>query len=110
VPEVRRGGHGFGGEDDVLLVADGLRVVALNAAAHPVHELGVRVGDIDLALRRVRGRERVRRPAETPPVLHLPARSVGLVARVGLALDVKLFLQRPAGFEQPFAARVCLDS
>jgi hypothetical protein len=39
VPEVRGGGHDLGGDDQVLLVADRLGVVALDLAAHPVHEL-----------------------------------------------------------------------
>ena len=39
VAEVRCGGHDLGGDDDLMLVGDGLGVVALNPTAHPVNEL-----------------------------------------------------------------------
>jgi hypothetical protein len=35
VPEVTAGGHHLGGEDDLVLVGDGLGVVALDEAAQP---------------------------------------------------------------------------
>jgi hypothetical protein len=53
VPEVRRRGHHFGGDHDLVLVGDGLGVVALkkSAPARPFDEVRVGIGDVDLALR-----------------------------------------------------------
>ena len=47
----------------------------------------------------------VRRPPEAAAVLHPPARPVGLIGGVGLALRPQLFLQAPLGLLQPRRAR-----
>jgi hypothetical protein len=38
MPEVRRGGHHFGRDHDLVLVGDGLGVVALNEPAQSLHD------------------------------------------------------------------------
>ena len=70
-----------------------------------MNEFGVRVADVDFALRPIWRLERLRRASEFLAVLVDAASPVGLVANVGLALDVKLFLQAAPAFEQPLAAR-----
>jgi hypothetical protein len=81
VPEVRRGGHDLGGDDEATLVAGGLGVVALNPPAHPMHELGVRVGDVHIARRNRRRPAGARRTAEAPAVLHPPTLGHGESAK-----------------------------
>src|SRR3954451_24271892 len=48
---------------------------------------------------------RVRRATEAAAVLHPPASAIGLIVRVGLALDPVLFLQAPLGVLETFATR-----
>ena len=85
----------------VPVIARGLGVVAMDPAAHPVHELGVGIGEVDLARRDRRRLARIRRTAEAPAVLHAPARSVGRVLRVGVTLDGEFLLQAPLALAQP---------
>ena len=105
VPEVRRDGHHLGGDHDLVLVGDGLRVVALQkpAAARALDDVRVRVGEVDLALRCRGGRVRVRRSAEAAPVFH-PPRPVALVGAVRAHLGPQLLIEAPLGFLETLAA------
>jgi hypothetical protein len=75
MPEVRGHGHHLGRGHDLVLIGDGLRVVALHepAAARALDDVRVGIGDVDLALRRRGWRVGVRRSAEPAPVLHASA-------------------------------------
>jgi hypothetical protein len=57
VAEVGRDGHDLGGDDDLVLVGrqPGRCSPAEPAAARPLHDMRVGVGDVDLPLRRRRG-------------------------------------------------------
>ena len=99
VPEVGADGRDLGGQDDLVLVGDGLGVVALDPAAQPLDDLRVRVGDVDPALRDRRRRvgldragrhasRSVRGDAACPP---------GLVGGVGADLGPELLVQAPLG-------------
>ena len=105
MPEVGGHGHHLGRDHDLVLVGDGLRVVALQepAAARALDDVRVRIGDVDLALRRRRWRVGVRRAAEAAPVLHAPG-PVVLVGAVGAHLGPQLFIQAPLGFLEALAA------
>jgi hypothetical protein len=85
----------------MLLVADGLGVVALHPAVHAVHELAVGVAEIDLALRCRRRRVGLRARAHPAPVAHHAAPVVGLEVGVRLALSGEVFLQAALGLAQP---------
>jgi hypothetical protein len=97
VPEIRRRDRDLGGDHNLLLVAGGLRVVALQPAAHPLHQPGVHVGRVDRALRRRRRRVGLGRRAgsQPPAVLHHATRPIGLIRLVGLAFHPQLFFQAP---------------
>ena len=105
MPEVGRDGHDLGGDHDLVLVGDGLRVVALQepAAARALDDVRVGVGEVDLALRRRGRRVGIGRAAEAAPVLHAPA-AVALVGAVGAHLAPQLFIQPPLGFLETLAA------
>jgi len=53
--EVRRGDVDLGGDDDLILGADRLGVVALHPTARRLDVARVQVGEVDLALRRPAG-------------------------------------------------------
>ena len=101
VAEVRRGDGDLGGDDDLILGRHRLGVVALHPAARGLDVARVQVAEIDLARRRRRRLERLRRAAEASAVLHRAARPVVLVGLVGLALDPVLFFQPAPGLPEP---------
>src|SRR3954447_5160894 len=88
----------------MLLVAHGLRVIALHPAAHAIDQLGIGIGEVDLARGRLWRRERVRRATEAPAILHHPARPVGLIALVAAPLIGELLLQALLGLQHPALA------
>ncbi len=102
MPEVGRDRHDLGGDHDLVLVGDGLGVVALQepAPARAFDDVGVGVGEVDLALRCRGRRVGVWRPAEAAPVLHASA-AVVLVGAVGAQLAPQLLVQAPLGFLEP---------
>ncbi len=91
----------FGRDDHVALVAGGLGVVALNPAAHAMHQLGIRISEVHLARRRRRRLARVGRAPEAATVLHQPLLAVNLVLRVGITLGSELFLQSTLALTEP---------
>ena len=105
VSEVRRGGHHLGGDDDLLVVGDGLCVVALQepATARALDQARVQVGGVDLALRRGRWRVGIRSAAEAPPVLRAP-RPVALIGLVGANLGPQFFVEAALGFLEALGA------
>jgi hypothetical protein len=70
--EVAADGLDLGGQDDLMLVGDGLRVVALQKAAQAFDDTGVRVGEVDATFRGGRRLERIRWSPEAPAVLIRP--------------------------------------
>ena len=65
VSEVAADGLDLGGQDDLVLVGDGLRVVALQKPAQALDDARVGVGDVDPALRACGRRVGVRRPCRS---------------------------------------------
>ena len=104
--EVRRADRDLGGDDDLLLVADRLGVVALKKAARGLQRPGVRVGDVDLSGRLLGWRVGLGRRAEPAAVLHPTRRAVGLVGGVRAHLGGELFLQAPLGLANPGRTRL----
>ena len=78
-----------------------LGVVALHPAARRLDVARVGIGQVDLARRRVGRLVGLGRAAEAAPVLHHPARAVGLVFGVRAPLDVEVLLEPAPGFDQP---------
>jgi len=74
-------------DHDLALVRGRLRVIALHVSARRLHIARVRIGHVDLSRRRVRWLIRIRWATEAPPVLHHPARAIGLIGSVRGALD-----------------------
>ena len=95
----RLGGHGLG-------------VVALHVAAVGLHVLGVGVGEVDLALGLGGRRVGIRGRPKRRPSFITPARAVGLVVAVCLALGAPVLDQAPAAELEPLCAvprhRLCL--
>ena len=104
MPEVGADRLDLGGQHDLVLVGDRLRVVALQEPEQSFDAARVGVGDIDAPLRCGGRLVGVRRPAETPAVLHPPARPIGLVGPVGAQLSPELLLQAPLGLPQALRA------
>jgi len=75
-----------------VFVDDGLGVVTLDEPAARLHRTAIKVGHVDLPRRDRRRLIRLRRPAEAPAVLHHPARPIGLIGRVRVALDLQILL------------------
>jgi hypothetical protein len=99
VPEVGADGGDFGGQDDLVLVGDGLGVVALDPSAQPLDDLGVRVGEIDPARRDRRrrvGLDRAGRQASRS-VRGDAAGLPRLVGLVGADLGPQLLVQAALG-------------
>lgn len=105
VPEVRRVDRHFGGNHDLALVGRRLGVVALHPPARRLEVARVRIGDVDLARRRLGRLIGLRRAAEPAPVLHHPARAVGLVSLVRAAVHVVVFFEPTLALVQPPWAR-----
>jgi hypothetical protein len=93
VPEIGGVDVHLGGDHNLLLGRDRLRVIALHVSARRLHVLRVRVRDVDLSRRYVWWLVGIRRATEAPPVLHHPARTVGLISLVRGALDSEFLLQ-----------------
>src|SRR3954453_14625337 len=87
-----------------MLVGDGLRVVSLDEPPEPLHDARVRVGDVDATFRCARRLVGVRWAAKAPPVLHPPARPVGLVGLVRAHLGPELLFQAALGFLEALRA------
>jgi hypothetical protein len=105
--EVRRADRDLSGDDDLLLVADRLGVVALKKAARRLKRPRVRIGDVDPAGRLLGWRVGLRRRAEPAAVLHPPVGSVGLVGGVRADLGGELEAKRRLEEERTRAGRGC---
>src|SRR5215210_4139218 len=83
------------GYDDLVLVGDGLGVVALDPSAQRLDDLGIRIGEIDPALRDLRRRKRLDRARRhaSRPVRGDAARPPGLVGAVGANLRPELLIE-----------------
>src|SRR5215213_1700932 len=85
----------LGGHDDLVLVGDGLGVVALDPSAQRLDDLGVGIGEIDRALRDLRRRKRLDRAGRhaSRSVRGDAARPPGLVGGVGADLRPELLIE-----------------
>ena len=79
--------------------------LSLLRAARRLDLARVRAREIGLVGRYRRRLMRVRRTPEAGTLLHPPAGVVGLIGRVGLALDPVLLIQAPLGVLEAFGAR-----
>src|SRR5919108_4712617 len=102
--EVGADGLDLGRQHDLMLVADRLRVIALQKSPQPLDDARVGVADVDATLRRVRRPIGVRRAAEAPAIFHPPARPIGLISAVGAHLAPELLLKAALGLAQAFRA------
>ena len=101
MPEVGRVDGDLGGDDDLILGADRLGVVALHPAARGLDVARIEIAEIDLAFGRRRRRKRLRRTAELLAVLVDAARAIGLIGGVGPALDAVFLLESALGLPEP---------
>jgi len=91
--EVGRVDGDLGGDHDLILGAHRLGVVALHPAARGLDVARIEIAEIDLAFGSRWRRKRLGRASELLAVLVDPARPIGLIGRVGPALDPVLFLE-----------------
>jgi hypothetical protein len=103
--EVAGGGSDLRRDRDLLLVHDGLGVVALDVAAVAFHPPRVRVGQVHLAGRDRRRCVGLARPAEPALVVQSPLLTHRLISTVPAAFRGPLVLQPAGRGPQPVSSR-----